>query len=166
MKRTISMMPAVKSFFDPSTWTVSHVVYDKPGSACAVIDAVLDYDPKSGRTSTASADTLMAFVQENQLKVAWILETHAHADHLSAAHYLRDQLWAEKLQLVQPSPMSSRCSSACFTLSRNFQPMDASLIACFTMEKRLPLAHSLPRRCLFPDIHRPVWPIASAMPCS
>lgn len=86
------MMPAVQSFFDPSTWTVSHVVYDKPGSACAVIDAVLDYDPKSGRTSTASADALMAFVQANRLKVEWILETHAHADHLSAAHYLRDQL--------------------------------------------------------------------------
>jgi glyoxylase-like metal-dependent hydrolase (beta-lactamase superfamily II) len=92
MKRTIPMMPAVQSFFDPSTWTVSHVVYDKPGSACAVIDAVLDYDPKSGRTSTASADALMAFVQANRLKVEWILETHAHADHLSAAHYLRDQL--------------------------------------------------------------------------
>ena len=86
------MMPVVQSFFDPSTWTVSYVVYDKPGSVCAVIDAVLDYDPKSGRTTTASADMLMAFVQANQLKVGWILETHAHADHLSAAHYLRDQL--------------------------------------------------------------------------
>jgi glyoxylase-like metal-dependent hydrolase (beta-lactamase superfamily II) len=86
------MQPIVKSFFDPATWTVTHVVYEKPGSACAIVDPVLDYDPKSGRTRTASADQLIAFVEKNQLKVEWILETHAHADHLSAAHYLRKKL--------------------------------------------------------------------------
>ncbi len=86
------MKPIVKGFFDPATWTVSYVVYEKPGAACAIVDSVLDYDPKSGRTRTTSADQLMAFVQENQLQVAWILETHAHADHLSAAHYLRGKL--------------------------------------------------------------------------
>ena len=86
------MKPIVKGFFDPVTWTVSYVVYEKPGAACAIVDSVLDYDPKSGRTRTTSADQLMAFVQENQLQVAWILETHAHADHLSAAHYLRGKL--------------------------------------------------------------------------
>jgi len=84
--------PQVQAFFDPATWTVSYVVYEKPGSACAVIDAVLDYDPKSGRTGTASADRLAAFVRENGLRLEWILETHAHADHLSAAHYLRKSL--------------------------------------------------------------------------
>lgn len=86
------MKPIVKGFFDPATWTVSYVVYEKPGAACAIVDSVLDYDPKSGRTRTTSADQLMAFVQENQLQVVWILETHAHADHLSAAHYLRGKL--------------------------------------------------------------------------
>lgn len=86
------MQPTVQAFFDPATWTVSYVVYEKPGSACAIVDSVLDYDPKSGRTRTASADKLVAFVREHELHVAWILETHAHADHLSAAHYLRDQL--------------------------------------------------------------------------
>ncbi len=86
------MNPTVRSFFDPATWTVSHVVYETEGSACAVIDAVLDYDPKSGRTRTTSADVLMAFIQEKHLQVLWILETHAHADHLSAAHYLRRKL--------------------------------------------------------------------------
>jgi glyoxylase-like metal-dependent hydrolase (beta-lactamase superfamily II) len=86
------MNPTVQAFFDPATWTVSYVVYEKPGSACAIVDAVLDYDPKSGRTSTASADRLAAFVRDNDLRVDWILETHAHADHLSAAHYLRKQL--------------------------------------------------------------------------
>lgn len=86
------MNPNVQAFFDPATWTVSHVVYAAEGGACAVIDSVLDYDPKSGRTSTASADKLIAFVRERRLKVEWILETHAHADHLSAAPYLKNHL--------------------------------------------------------------------------
>ncbi|QDL56491.1 MBL fold metallo-hydrolase [Rhodoferax aquaticus] len=84
--------PKVQAFFDPATWTVSYVVYDQPGGHCAIVDSVLDYDSKSGRTSTASADTLMAFIQDQGLRVQWILETHAHADHLSAAHYLRKHL--------------------------------------------------------------------------
>ncbi|MDP3135093.1 MAG: MBL fold metallo-hydrolase [Burkholderiaceae bacterium] len=83
------MQAMVKAFFDPATWTVSYVVYEKEGAACAIVDPVLDYDPKSGRTRSASADALIAFVEEKQLQVQWILETHAHADHLSAAHYLR-----------------------------------------------------------------------------
>lgn len=86
------MNPTVKAFFDPATWTVSHVVFEQPGSAAAIVDPVLDYDPKSGRTRTDSADRLIAFVRENDLKVEWILETHAHADHLSAASYLKRQL--------------------------------------------------------------------------
>ncbi|MDP2818693.1 MAG: MBL fold metallo-hydrolase [Polaromonas sp.] len=86
------MTPTVQSFFDLATWTVSYVVYEKEGSACAIIDSVLDYDPKSGRTRTTSADKLIAFVQEKNLRVDWIVETHAHADHLSAAHYLRGKL--------------------------------------------------------------------------
>ena len=86
------MTPAVQSFFDPATWTVSYVVYEKEGTACAIIDSVLDYDPKSGRTRTTSADKLISFVQEKNLQVDWILETHAHADHLSAARYLQGKL--------------------------------------------------------------------------
>jgi glyoxylase-like metal-dependent hydrolase (beta-lactamase superfamily II) len=68
------------------------VVYEKPGTPCAIIDSVLDYDPKSGRTSTAAADEVIAFVHANNLQVAWILETHAHADHLTAAPYLKEKL--------------------------------------------------------------------------
>jgi len=86
------MKPTIQGFFDPATWTVSYVVYEKEGSACAIIDSVLDYDPKSGQTRTLSADQLIAFVRGKNLQVAWILETHAHADHLSAAPYLRKQL--------------------------------------------------------------------------
>ena len=86
------MQPQVNAFFDPTTWTVSYVVYDHTGGHCAIIDPVLNYDPKAARTSTVSADTLVAFVAGQRLSVQWILETHAHADHLSAAHFLRKQL--------------------------------------------------------------------------
>lgn len=86
------MSPQVQAFFDPATWTVSYVVFDTPGGHCALVDSVLDYDPKSGRTRTTSADQLIAFVRAQHLTVDWILETHAHADHLSAAPYLRQHL--------------------------------------------------------------------------
>ncbi|WP_332814154.1 MBL fold metallo-hydrolase [Ramlibacter sp.] len=86
------MTALVHADFDPSTGTVSYVVHEGPGSACAIVDPVLDYDPKSGRTSTASADRLVAFVQGQGLHVEWILETHAHADHLTATAYLKGRL--------------------------------------------------------------------------
>jgi glyoxylase-like metal-dependent hydrolase (beta-lactamase superfamily II) len=89
---SISNTPQVHGIFDPATWTVTYVVYEKVGSACAIIDSVLDYDPKSGRTHTASADKVIAFVKEKNLKVEWILETHAHADHVTAAPYLKEKL--------------------------------------------------------------------------
>jgi glyoxylase-like metal-dependent hydrolase (beta-lactamase superfamily II) len=84
--------PQVHGLFDPTTWTVTYVVHQGPGSLCAIIDSVLDYDPKSGRTRHSSADRVIDYVRANHLKVAWILETHAHADHLSAAPYLKAQL--------------------------------------------------------------------------
>ena len=83
------MKPTVKGFFDAATGTVSYVVFAAGSGAAAVIDPVLDYDPRSGRTSTASADRVIAFVRDQRLRVEWILETHAHADHLSAAPYVK-----------------------------------------------------------------------------
>ena len=87
-----TVKPQVHGIFDPATWTVTYVVFEKPGSACAIIDSVLDYDPKSGRTTPASADKVIDFVKANKLRVEWILETHAHADHLTAAPYLKSHL--------------------------------------------------------------------------
>ncbi len=84
--------PHVHGLFDPATWTVTYVVHNGPGTACAIIDSVLDYDPKSGRTRTTSADKVIDYVQQHQLRVAWVLETHAHADHLTAAPYLKGKL--------------------------------------------------------------------------
>src|SRR5687767_5784655 len=84
------MNPQVQAFFDPATWTVTYVVHD--GTAAAIIDSVLDYEPKSGRTARRSAERVIEFVRARRLRVEWILETHAHADHLSAAPYLRAHL--------------------------------------------------------------------------
>src|SRR5258706_7751425 len=86
------MKPCVEAFHDPVTSTVTYVVYEGAGSPCAIIDAVLDYEPQSGRTSTRSADRVIRFVTGQNLQVQWLLETHAHADHISAAAYLRKQV--------------------------------------------------------------------------
>ncbi|WP_019917197.1 MBL fold metallo-hydrolase [Methyloversatilis discipulorum] len=82
----------IESFFDEATNTVSYIVFDRATLACAVVDSVLDYDPKSGRTSTASADRIVARVRELGARLEWILETHVHADHLSAAPWIKQQL--------------------------------------------------------------------------
>lgn len=86
------MQPHVEAFFDPATFTYSYVVSDPATQQCAIIDSVLDYDPASGRTSFASADRLIEYVREQSLTVEWLLETHVHADHLSAAPYLQEEL--------------------------------------------------------------------------
>jgi glyoxylase-like metal-dependent hydrolase (beta-lactamase superfamily II) len=82
----------VEPFFDPDTFTYSYVVRDPDSGQCALIDPVLDYDPAAGRTSRKNADRLIAYVREHGLSVQWILETHVHADHMSAGHYLKEQL--------------------------------------------------------------------------
>lgn len=84
--------PIVTHFFDEPTNTFSYVVQDPDSSACAIIDSVLDFDYAAGRTDVCSANQIIAFVREKRLEVAWILETHVHADHLSAAPYLHEQL--------------------------------------------------------------------------
>lgn len=89
---SLSLKPVVQGIFDKATWTITYIVHQGIGSACAIIDSVLDYDPKSGRTTTTSAEKVVDYVKANQLQVEWILETHAHADHVSAAPFLKKQL--------------------------------------------------------------------------
>ena len=84
--------PSVAGFFDPATFTISYVVADPGTKRAAIVDPVLDFDPKSARTRTSSADEIIAYVRSQDLRVEWLLETHAHADHLSAAPYLKDKL--------------------------------------------------------------------------
>lgn len=106
MQSDKSFRTQVEPFLDPDTETFSYVVYDREGGRAAVIDPVLDYDPKSGRTSTTGAERLVEFVRQKNLTVDWILETHAHADHLSAAPFMREQVGGklgigEKISEVQ-----------------------------------------------------------------
>ena len=86
------MTPKVHAFFDEATNTITYVVQEPEGRACAIVDSVLDFDYASGRTDTRSADAVIDFVTREGLKVEWILETHVHADHLSAAPYLQRQV--------------------------------------------------------------------------
>ena len=88
---TSAPRPLVRSFFDEATFTATHVVYDPAAGRAAVIDSVLDFDPASGRTATRSADAVIGFLRETGLQLDWLLETHAHADHLSAAAYIQKQ---------------------------------------------------------------------------
>ena len=86
------LKPDITAFFDPATSTYSYVVRDPSSRACAIVDPVLDYDPAAGRTSHASAERLIAHVRQHDLQVEWLLETHVHADHLSAAIFLQREL--------------------------------------------------------------------------
>lgn len=90
----VGQRPLVTSFFDEATFTVTHVVKDPGSGACAIIDSVLDFDAASGRTATHSAERLLAHVNEGAMQVQWILETHPHADHLTAASWLRTRTGA------------------------------------------------------------------------
>ena len=86
--------PIVRGFFDPATSTASYVVHDPATRQAAIIDPVLDFTPRNARTATRSADAMLAYAKEQDLDLVWLLETHAHADHLSAGHYLREQTGA------------------------------------------------------------------------
>jgi glyoxylase-like metal-dependent hydrolase (beta-lactamase superfamily II) len=100
------MKPEVYGFFDEATFTITYVVRDPSSKKCAVVDSVLDFDYASGRTDTRSADAVIKFVQDKGFEVEWILESHVHADHLSAAPYMQEKLGGkigigENIQVVQ-----------------------------------------------------------------
>ncbi len=86
--------PSIKAFFDQATNTISYIVFDTASGEAVIIDSVLDFEAKSARTHTASADEIIAYTKDKHLSVNWILETHAHADHITASHYLKEQLGA------------------------------------------------------------------------
>lgn len=88
----MSVKPDVKAFFDPATWTISYVVKDPSSNACAVVDSVMDIDYAAGRITYDSADQIIKYIEDEGLKLEWLIETHVHADHLSAAPYIQDKL--------------------------------------------------------------------------
>ena len=115
------MNPIVKSFFDTATATFTYVVYEKEGSSCAVIDSVLHFDQKSGRTNTSYVEPVIAFIQNKKLQVEWILETHAHADHLSAAQLIKVQLGG-KVAMSQHIQQVQTTFKDIFNLEGSFVP--------------------------------------------
>ena len=117
----MSARTTTQAFFDPNTWTVTYVVWDPATRRAAVIDPVLDYDFKSGHTSSTSADQVLGYLAEHALQVDWILETHAHADHLSGARYLQQRVGGriaigENIREVQAT------FKKLFNLERSFLP--------------------------------------------
>ena len=111
----------IQGFFDPATWTVSYVVWEQTTRHAAVIDPVLDFDFKSGRTHTASADRLLAYAREQGLQIDWILETHAHADHLSAARHVQAQAGG-KIAIGENIRVVQSTFGKLFNLERTFLP--------------------------------------------
>ena len=91
-KVNMDLTPEVKGFFDPATWTISYVVKDPSSNKCAIVDSVMDIDYAAGRITYDSADEIVKYVQDNDLEVEWLIETHVHADHLSAAPYIQQKL--------------------------------------------------------------------------
>lgn len=116
----IHPMPAqIEAFFDDASSTYSYVIFDTDGGQCAIVDPVLDYNPAAGRTTTVQADRIITFVREHRLQVQWLLETHAHADHLSAAPYLRRELGG-KIAIGQSICKVQNVFKALFNLEPQF----------------------------------------------
>ena len=118
------MRPLVHGFFDPVTFTVSYVVQDPESSACAIIDPVMDFDAASGRTHTESADKIVAHIGAHDLQVQWIVETHVHADHLTAAPYLQEKLGG-KTVIGAPVTIVQQAFRKIFNTGTDF-PLDGS----------------------------------------
>ena len=117
----MSERTTTRAFFDPKTWTVTYVVWDPSTRHAAVIDPVLDYDFKSGHTGTASADQVLACVAANALQVDWILETHAHADHLSGARHLQQRVGG-KIAIGENIRVVQATFKKLYNLEREFLP--------------------------------------------
>lgn len=117
----MTLKTITQAFFDPATWTITYVVWDGASRHAAVIDPVLDYDFKSGHSHTASADRVLAYVAENRLQIDWILETHAHADHLSGAHYLKERIGG-RIAIGEHIRQVQATFSKVFNFERSFLP--------------------------------------------
>lgn len=149
-------MPAktsIQAFFDDKTWTVSYVIVDNATKCAAIVDPVLDFDIKSGRTGTVQADKILAYVWDQGLKVQWILETHAHADHLSGARYLQEKVQGriaigERIKEVQAT------FKKLYNLERNFLPDGAQFDHLFKDEEVFKIGEVEARALLVPG-HTP-----------
>ncbi len=142
----LDIKPDVKAFFDPATNTISYVVKDPQSASCAVVDSVMDIDYAAGRLSSHNADEIIAYVEANDLKLEWLIETHVHADHLSAAPYIQSKLGGkigvgEKITVVQDvfgkvfneGTEFQRDGSQFDTLFKDGDTYQVGQMTCFTM---------------------------------
>lgn len=143
----------VEAFFDPATWTVSYLVADTVDKRAAIVDAVLDYDPKSGRTSTHSADRLLASIRAQSLTVDWILETHAHADHLSAAAYLKQQVGGQ-VAIGAHIRQVQKTFKQLFNMERDFLPDGSQFDHLFEDGERFTVGR-IPMQAMYVPGHTP-----------
>nr|WP_290653552.1 MBL fold metallo-hydrolase [Aquisalimonas sp.] len=154
----------IKAFLDTDTETFSYVVYDREGGNAAVIDAVLDYDPRSGRTSTKGAQRLVDYVREHDLTVDWILETHAHADHLSAAPFVRDQVGG-RIAIGDQIPQVQKIFREVFNLEKEFLPDGSQFNHLFADGETIRIGE-LEGRVIYTPGHTPAdmsWQLGDAL---
>lgn len=147
------MNPIVKTFFDEATNTATYVVSEPQGKSCAVIDSVLDFEAKGGRTSTASVDAVISYITETGLKCEWVLETHAHADHFSAAPYLRDRFGA-KIAIGEHIPDIQRVFGGIFNAGSSFKS-DGSQFDKLFADDEIFYIGAMPVHVIFTPGHTP-----------
>lgn len=150
---TSSQKPIVHGIFDKATWTITYIVHQGIGTACVIIDSVLDYDPKSGRTTTTKAEKVVEYVKKHQLKVEWILETHAHADHVSAAPYLKQQLGG-KIAIGDHITQVQRVFKGIFNLEAEFKQDGSQFDRLLANEEELKVGE-ITGKVLFVPGHTP-----------
>lgn len=148
------MRPTVKEFFDKNTWTLTYVVFDEKTSDAIVIDPVWDYDPAASKMSTESADVVYDFISNKKLKVHYILETHAHADHVSGAQILRKKIPSAKIGIGTNITAVQIVFKEIFNLNPNFAT-DGSQFDLLLDEETLLQAGSLSVKTIFTPGHTP-----------
>ncbi len=149
----MSARTTVRAFFDDKTWTVSYVIVDNATKCAAIVDPVLDFDFKSGRTTTAQADKVLAYIAEHGLKVQWILETHAHADHLSGARYLQEAVGGH-IAIGEHITEVQATFKKLYNLERNFLPDGAQFEHLFKDDEVFKIGEVEVRALLVPG-HTP-----------
>ena len=148
------MKPTVKEFFDSATWTLTYVVYDTESKDAVIIDPVWDYDPAASKMSTASADAVLEFVKNNNLKVHYILETHAHADHVSGSQILKKHIPGAKVGIGAKITDVQKVFKNVFNLDKDF-PTDGSQFDLLLEEGKPLVAGTLKIDTLYTPGHTP-----------
>jgi len=148
------MKPTVKEFFDKATWTLTYVVYDKQTKDAVILDPVWDYDPASSKMTTQSADQVLRFVNSEELKVHFILETHAHADHVSGSQYLKSKLLGSKIGIGAKITEVQQVFKNVFNLGPHFKT-DGSQFDLLLKEGQVLKAGSLNIETVYTPGHTP-----------